>query len=545
MDHNKNCLDFMKSIDSNRIFKDPKGKYAFFIPAKWKLSKKDAKDDQNTNQFQVNDTVMFRISCHKINDHIATIIKENKILPHDFRLPNISFVEKFIAKPEAIIYNWMAVVDDNFFMAVYFFSPGTMNEEDVGSDLMDVRTLLRNIIISGKEENLKKSHRETGKNNNSDFSDIQFWNYPTNRFLNDLGRKENPDINLVSSLKIDPVKLYALLTLKISQKPNGFFDLLRINKPLDNPIWWDFVLECPQGYIQIWRTPFLIEAKYQFDGDIDLELFFNSNIERYKDEIKSAIKNFDKHTIYINHYQSYRQCVETLWHEISEIDLTVPQTSKSHVSSEAELINYSKDLDRFLKNSVRYHALAKSLVLNAAFKIESFLNLIIRLGSIPEMRLYSDVLSKFLKQDFQSRIKSIRFYTRILKDDINVSSDIYRNTKELMTLRNKYVHYEEDPIHNRLGEIYYDRDYPLLSLAENRPAIESIKHTFHHPDLVTVHKAFETSNSFVTMIENLIHKEIKDDLLYLIQQNPIGYNESKNMYSAVYMPFAIDFFTGE
>ncbi|WP_333624543.1 hypothetical protein [Sphingobacterium siyangense] len=532
------------SSTENKIFKDPGGKYSLKIPKQWKLHKKSPTDRKNLHQFETGNSCIFQISCNQITDHIAGLIKENNIIPHDFSLPNISFIEKYVEQQDVVLYHWMAVIGDYFFMAIYFFGREIINK-NLGLDLMNIRLLLRNINLSNNHSCFKKSLKRPALESDFDFSDIGFWKYPMIKFLTDLNSKDQKHIRLESSLKIDPLKLYTLLTLKISQQPNGFFDLVKVRKPLDNPIWWDFVLECPKGYIQIWRTPFVIEAKYHFDGEIDLESFFNSNIDRYKDEIEKGIKNFDKHTLYINHYQSYLQCVNTLWKEVSEIDLTLPETSKNHRSSETDMEKYSKDLDQFLKNSVRYHALAKSLVLNAAFKIESFLNLIIRIGSIPEMRLYPDVLSKFTKQDFQSRVKNIRFYTQILSSDIDMGGDVYRNTKELMTLRNKYVYYEEDAVHNKLGEIYYDRDYPLHPLQENRPAIESIKHTFHHPDFSTVRKAYETSNSFVEMIEELFHKEIKQSLLNLIQQNPIGYNETKGMYSAIHMPIALDFFTGE
>lgn len=534
----------MNSKDNIKaIFKDPDGKYGFVFPSKWELIKKFPTDIKNLHQFEVSDSCVFQISCNQINDHILGIVKENKIAPHDFSLPNVSFVETTMTKADIILYHWMAVIGNDFYMAVYFFDPEIKDQKEVGLELMDIRMLLRNITITFNDDS-KIICEDPKEKMGIDFSDIQFWKDPILKFMSDLSKESTHEANFVSSLNIDVVKLYALLTLKISQQPNGFFDLLKINKPLDNPIWWDFVLECSKGYIQIWRTPFVIEAKYKFEDDFDVELFFNSNIERYKVDIEQAIKNFDKHTIYINHYQSYRQCVDTLWNEISQIDLTVPETPKTHLSSENEMNKYSKDLEHFLKNSVRYHALAKSLVLNAAFKIESFLNLIIRIGSIPEMKIYPDVLSKFTKQDFQSRIKSIRFYTRILTGDIDVSGDIYRNTKELMTMRNKYVHYEEDAVHNRLGEIYYDRDYPLHPLEKNRPGIESIKKTFHHPDFETVRKAYETSNSFIKMIEDLIHPKHKEALLDLIRQNPIGYNETLGVYSSVYMPVALDFLTG-
>lgn len=532
-------------MDAKRqIFKDPEGKFSIAIPAQWKYEEKKETDKKTLHQFQVSPRCVFQISFNQVNDHIAQVVAHHKILPHDFSLPNISYVEKYHNKPDREVYNWMALIDDQFIFALYFYDPKVKDLKNLGLELMDVRMILRHIIIHKKEDTVERPVKcEFEKTVSVDYADVQYWRNPAKKFFEFMSRSEKFKTERASPLKVDPLKLYALLRTKISHQPNGFFDLMKAGKPLDNPIWWDFILECDKGFIQVWRTPFIIEASYYFDGPFDLETFFNKNIQQYKKEIETTISNFDRHTIYINHYQSYRECVETLWKEISAIDLTLPKSPLAHMTNVGEMESYTQQVKSFSANSVKYHALAKSLVLNAAFKVESFLNLIIRIGSTPELRLYPDVLAKFTKQDFQSRVKNIRFYSQILTADIDMESNVYRETKQLMTLRNKYVHYEEDAVHNKLGEIYYDRDYPLHPVEERRPAIEALIQTFHHPDMDTVRKAYETSNDFITMVESLFEPTLKGNLCFLIEQNPIGYNESIGIYSSVYTPISLDFFT--
>lgn len=526
------------------IFKDPEGNFAIIIGSDWKYGKKEENGRKLLHQFEVSQGCVFQISCNPITEKISEVIARNKLLPHNFDLPNVSFVESYHDRPPMEVYSWMAHIGEHFFMAAFFFNPQLKDKKDLGMELMEIRMALQHIQVKKPEKsnnNQKCPHFQSKAD--VDYSDIENWRNPVKKFFQTMSPKDKPKTERISPLDIDALKLYALLTSKISQQPNGLFDIMKVNKPLDNPIWWDFVLECPKGFIQVWRTPFVLEASYHFDGEFDLGSFFNSNIKRYEVEIDAMISNFDRHIVYINHYESYRQCVETLWKDISVIDLTLPKPLVGHVTKKEEMDSYTKKVELFMSNSVKYHALAKSLVLNAAFKVESFLNLIIRIGSTPELRMYPDVLSKFTKQDFQSRIKSIRFYTYIFSADVDLSSSVYRETKELMTLRNKYVHYEEDTTHNRLGEIYYDHDYPLYPVEKNRPAIEATKKTYHHPNIDTVGKAYETSNNFVKMLESLIHAEIRDEILFLVEQNPIGYNEARGLYSSVYTPTSLDFFT--
>lgn len=529
--------------EEKKKFSDPEGKFSIIISPKWEYRAVDETSRKGLHQFEVSPGCVFQISCNILNDHISEIVSQKKIIPHDFSLPNISFVENHQNRSNFESYDWMALIDNHFYLALYYFDPKLKNPKDIAVDLMEIRMALRHITIHTKNVVQKEPNECEVQPGGHNYLDIVCWRKLPDKFFKSVTRQKAFNTIKISPLKADPLRLYALLISKISHQPNGFFDLVKVNKPLDNTIWWDFVLECDKGFIQVWRTPYVLEANFFFEGELDLELFFKSNIEKYKDEIDKAIENFERHTIYINHYQSYHQCVETLWKDISEIDLTLPQSIQGHTVLMKEFENYAEELKKFTERSVKYHALAKSLVLNAAFKIESFLNLIIRIGCTPELRNYPDVLSKFTKQDFQFRIKNLRFYTQIFSGDIDMSGDIYRQTRELMTLRNKYVHYEEDTSHNKLGKIYYDRDYPLHPLGDHRPAVEAMIQTYHHPSLDTVRNAYETSNNFVSMLQSLIIEKLRESIQHLIEQNPIGFNETRKVYSSVYMPASLDFFT--
>lgn len=520
-------------------FKDPKERFLIRISSDWKLIEEAENDENDLYQFRVSEGCVFQIACKEINEHIQKIIDRHEIKPHNYNFPTVSFVEKFEENEHLVSYTWIAVIDNLYFVASYLYDP-TIKSADIGLELFDIRFSLRHILTFSKEMKKKMkqlSSKGIGKKN-KDYLDIENWKDVPLKFLD--FSKTSP---IISPIEIDVVKLYALLKCKISDQPNGSYDFFRIGLPLGNMIWWDFVLECDKGVIQIWRTPFMIQGTCDFEGEFDLQSFLESNIKKYSAEIEQTIEQLEKHTIYINHYQSYKECVKTLWKEISSLSLVPPNSPKHHiVVSNSELDSYHKELNEFINNSIKYHALAKSLVLNAAFKVESYLNLIIRIGSRPELKMYPEVLSKFLRQDFSYRIKNLRFYTQIFQEDVDLKSDIYREVKELMTLRNKYVHYEEDTIHNKLGEIFYDRNYPLHPTEENRPAVEATKQTYLKPDLETVRKAYETSNKFVRMVESLILPQLRSRLSFVITQNPIGYNETKGIYSAVYMPNSIDFF---
>lgn len=530
-------------MDEKVVFDDPNGKFKINVPKDWRYHQKDGvNEDIYPCQFEINSHSSFQISCRKINDHITKLIDANELKFHDFDLPNLTFHESFNPNNKLHTYFWMRPIEDHFILSMYIFDPNEVGKE-LGLILMDVRMLLQHLAYKKNDGEWWISNKSACEHFN-DFYRIEAWQESPQRFFKFMSAKDkSKKMTRVAPLQIDVVKLYALLKLKISNQPNGFYTLVSVGRPLDNMIWWDFILESKKGFIQVWRTPHIVEAIYEFDdGAFDLHKFFNENINHHIKPILDEIKGFEKHTVYINHYKSYKECVRSLWKQIQKIDLTEPKGPATHVAKKEELNTYHKEVKRFIKNSVKFHTLGKSMVLNAAFQIESFLNLLIRVGSIQELRIYQEVLDKYLRSEFMYRLRNLSFHINILSHDVDTKHQAVKDANELMILRNKYVHFEEDTAHNKIGEVAFDSDIPLHSVSQDRPAVETFKQIFHRPDFDTVKKAYETANNFVLYIESLIHPQVKKSVLHVLEQNPISYNESRQTYSSVFTPLSLDFF---
>jgi hypothetical protein len=376
-----------------------------------------------------------------------------------------------------------------------------------------------------------------------DYYDIKNWNdkpYMFYKYISD--KKKSPNAKILS-LEIDVVRLYALLKNFISTKPNGFYTELQTGMPLDNPFWWDFVLESDKGFIQIWRTSARLETLCVVeDKEFDLRKFFELNINRYKDKINNSIKSFEKHIVLINHYKSYKDCVEYLWKEVSALDLAPPKSPDSHVIKELDLKYFKRKIDLFSKNSIKFHTLGKSLLLNTAFQIDSFINLIIRIGASQDLKDHPDILNRHLNSPFRERLKNLKFYSIILTQEIDLEHECVKEAFDLMTLRNKYVHFDSNSIHNKLGEIYFDETFPLHPVLKDAPSINTIYNIFHNPTYKAVCQAYNAGVKIIEYISSLLDSNYKESVLLIIDQNPIGFNETRKLYSMIYSASSIDFY---
>ena len=90
-----------------------------------------------------------------------------------------------------------------------------------------------------------------------DYNDIKNWNDKPVKFFKFFADKKS-NVNKshnITKLDFEIIKVYALLKSTISQRPNGFYTSLQEGLPLDNMIWWDFLLESDIGFIQILTIP--------------------------------------------------------------------------------------------------------------------------------------------------------------------------------------------------------------------------------------------------------------------------------------------------
>jgi hypothetical protein len=477
-------------------------------------------------QIAVSKTSGISISCRPVQDENKQLIEANHLIAQDSRNGALEFTEQFHDNDIRPTYTWLCLVDEYIILASYTFRPKTKQEKNVAQ--------VRSSLLSLRFHNpLLPFVKTQDQRPCDDYSDIKCWNAKPVKYFQFFEKRTSPrKSKKVEFVDIDILNLYSLLKLTVSPEPNGIHSLMRNNLPLDSMIWWDFLFESEIGFVHIWRTANLVEALYIVeDKAFDLRKFLDDNIKRYIAQIQQVKKQYTKYTTYINQYRSYSDVVEHLWKQVQCIDIRIPKSRIQHQRTEKELSEFSEHMKHFIDNSIQYHALAKSLVLNAAFQVESFLNLVIRVGANDELRKYPDVLDKFTKSPFPDRLKNLKFYSQILQTDVDINNKAVKDALELMTMRNKYVHFDESSSHNRLEDLYFDGDFPLQEIAKHRPVFEAFRQMFHIPEIKAVEKAYQTSKTFVNYIQTLFHPSYKQYLSTLLVQNPISYNTVRNVYA--------------
>ena len=374
--------------------------------------------------------------------------------------------------------------------------------------------------------------------------DIEHWK-PSAGKLSEFAKKESNQKEKtytydLRKYKINHIKLYCLFKSKVHDKPFGILTQLQNDQPISNLFWWDFIIESDLGFIHVYRKQSFIEIMTNVNPEkFSIQKFIEFNFKKYSKEIDESLKNLEEHKLYVNHFHSYLKICSFLSRELKNIDLSFENREEEIEGFDGD---YSNQMNQYIDNNIKFHANGKSLLLNSAFLVEAYINMIIRISARNHFKEFSGVLNKFLKSDFRNKVKNLRFYTIVLKENLNMNDKAVENVFELMRLRNKYVHSDLSSNLNEVGNVYFDNDFPVFSHYKHSPIVENLRKIYQNPTRDKINSCYSSAIKFITYVESkFVKHEYVDQIKMVMNQNPIGYNLNSLNYSAIFSTQLVDF----
>lgn len=335
-------------------------------------------------------------------------------------------------------------------------------------------------------------------------------------------------------LNLSVIQVYSLLNVALKLKPNGFYTMHLKGSPIDNLIWWDFLIESKIGFIHLWRTNSRFECHYEVsDKSFDIDSFFQSNIKKYKNEINEFIvRNLETHKLFINHFSSYRKSIDYLWDELKTTNVKEP-ISISFTTTEEEFKQWQNEINEFNKNLVKRHVLGKALILSSAFAAESLINNLLRSLMTPFMHERPKIIKAALKLSFADKLEHLDYHCPYVKK-LDMNHDAVKNILKLMEIRNKYVHADESSHLNQIGEVHFDKDFPIFEVEHKSNIVTGMLKSFGEPSFLKIEAAYKAIGDFAKYIEENLEEGVRKNLWQLMKADPLGFNTKKNVYSAIF-----------
>jgi hypothetical protein len=326
------------------------------------------------------------------------------------------------------------------------------------------------------------------------------------------------------------IRLFSLLIWKF-HRPNGILTLVgRPGGDPDGPFKWDFVFS-PDGTLRLWiiRGGSGIEVvAWGSACDLpDLLEYLNRNIELHANEINRATDTLESYTLLMNPFVRHRAMANLAHEELAKAHPSRPTTLPLS-PQKVDVERYSRQWKAFMEAVEKQASLNMLLVMEAAFSVESLINLIIALLVRPEIRNSRAALDETLRRKWKQKIERLHIDCRYVAAP-EMGNPNFRDAKEMFDLRNRIAHSFPDKVKMKLGHMWFQDKIPILETAEDYSQHALILHN-QLPSVDEAKACWDASNRLIQYLQCLVSPELREQFIFFTESNPIGYNETKEMY---------------
>jgi hypothetical protein len=329
------------------------------------------------------------------------------------------------------------------------------------------------------------------------------------------------------------IQLFGLLMWKIGH-PNGpmTFLLTRHQGDPDAPFKWDYLF-VPHGNLrlQVIRGSAGIEIWYwgEAAAEADILAYLKSNIARYEKEIAETVKGLEQHTLILNPYVRHRVIAEFALEELDKLTPVQPDTPKGHVEQGA-MAEYTAKLREFDQQVQRQASLMLLLVTESAFMAESYLNLLLAFLMRKEVRESNTIRTETLMRKWRAKIERLHVDCTAIPKPANLGDARMANAKKMFDIRNRVAHSYPDTKEMAIGEMWFYNCFPVLK--QGVPFMQfavALHNQLPSPDEARFCK--KAADELVEFLTELVNPEVRDEIQFVTESNPLGYNQAKKMYS--------------
>ena len=336
------------------------------------------------------------------------------------------------------------------------------------------------------------------------------------------------------------VDIFALLLWRFKH-PNGFYSLSIPHGDPDAPFKWDFIFKQEGlGTIHIVRTWQHLEISILDRRSINTEellQYLKFNLERYKKEIAET-KNtrLEKYTLLTNPYKKHKRIARNVKKALEEVStIEKPTLAKGIVLSKMGAQTYMEKLLRHREAIELEGAYSTLLVVQSAFMVETYINMLIRILSRNEETY------KKLRMPWWKKLKKLHELCKFVQPIDTNTPLINRDLRKVFRMRDNIAHSKLDKEKLKTGTMWFYQRFPILEKPESY-----ITYQFPTPNITPTRRdaleAFEIAESTTKFIEKHLETRITQLVRILIDTDPLGYNETKGIYSIPFGPDMAIFF---
>lgn len=328
------------------------------------------------------------------------------------------------------------------------------------------------------------------------------------------------------------INIFSLLMWKFNS-PNGLLArTLGLGDP-DAPFKWHFIFNLPElGTIEVIRSWLYLEVATKTAGIDNKTLIgiLDYNLEKYKNEIVQVKDSLESYFLLINPFSRHRNMAGIANDELRKISIPKTHYPNKLACSKKEQKKHYNSYGKWVKAIDMEAFYSIILVSESAFTAESFINLIYAILIKEEIREDSRVFNSTLRNSWEMKVRRFSIDCRFFTKKADMGNVLFRDLKKLFELRNKIAHSFPSPNDLKVDEMWFYNNFPVLNFPLPFDQYQAGLNN-RLPSRSQAIKCYNIMSEFIEYTLSLIDQKQVDEIMFIINSNPIGYNNNKNGYS--------------
>lgn len=341
----------------------------------------------------------------------------------------------------------------------------------------------------------------------------------------------------------DELRLFSLLKWRFGE-PNGLITFCGIpGGDPDAPFKWDFEFApCDNLTLSIIRHSHGIEILCRGAdlGHSQILKYFEGNLKKYSSEIDEEITKLEAYTLILNPYVRHRAIAQHALKELDSISLVEPKTPSLHTTKK-EITKYNRLYLKYLERVEKQTSLTFLLVMESAFMAEAYLNLILAVFTRTEIKNSSNIFTETLMKKWKSKIERLHIDCNYIKTNPDLGDSRIRDAKLMFDRRNQLAHSYPDKNDLKLGIMWFHKSFPVLPTAVPFQKY-AIALQNQLPSVDGARDSWKAANGFINFLNDQIEPGFVDEFKTFAEANPLGFNETKNIFGVPFGKAFVSFF---
>jgi len=339
-------------------------------------------------------------------------------------------------------------------------------------------------------------------------------------------------VNYTFPKEFNEVELFSLLLWKF-KFPNGPMSMfIDSNGDPDAPFKWDYIFGFDSGEkIHILRSVSNLEV-FINPKTTSKEVFFEfieNNLSAHREEVYKTLMNLENYVLLINPYKRHSRITDLAADELNKISYKTPVPPPQ--GSPKTLVTQYYDRYKVYLNIREKETLYSIMLVNeSAFRVESYINMILAFFMKNKIKNDKDLFQETMRRGWKKKLQHLYLDCNYINENAEISKAQLIEMDKLFKMRNKIAHSYPDKKDLEVSKMWFWRNFPVLK----NPIPFNVFQVGINNKLPTRDEALSLktiADDAIISIDSFIEERMKNAFKITVNANPLGYNESKQLYS--------------